>query len=156
MIAINEIQGNEERYNWWLTIMPDTLMYLSTLPREIRKKLDYSVDSLDVIEKYLMENYELAEMKLPENKLAIDLFARYIGETFRKNLTDIIWEMEKKEGWFGYGFPLLIKKDNKPCTPKSVFSLLGGALDRKSGNYLSTILKNNIEDEMKWEGRKPE
>ena len=153
MIAINEIQGDDEQFNWWLTIMPDALMYLSILPKDVRSKLDYSVNSLDVLEIFLIDNYDMEEMKRSENKMAVDVFARYIGETFRKNLTDIIWKLELRENRFGYGFPLLVKKDNKPCTPKSTYSFIAGVLDRRIGSYLSTILKNNIEDEIKWEGR---
>ncbi|MCU0351655.1 MAG: hypothetical protein MUF43_12655 [Flavobacterium sp.] len=153
MIAINEIRGDEEQFNWWLTIMPDVLLYLSTLPKEVRTRLDYSVESLDVLERHIIENFDLQEMEHSENKMAVDLFARYIGQTFKKNLTDVIWEMETRVGWFGCGFPLLNKRDNKPFTKQSPYSFVFGALDRKSGNYLSNILKHNIENEIKWEGR---
>jgi hypothetical protein len=153
MIVLDDLNNDEENFNWWLTIMPDALLYLNTLPKPIRLKLNYSLESLDVLEKYLVENFEIEEMKLPEKKIVIDLFARYIGETFRKNLTNIVWKMETKLGWFGYGFPILTKKDNKPFTNVRPDAILFGPLERKSENFLSNILRHKIENEIKWEGR---
>ncbi len=45
-----------------------------------------------------------------------------------------------KEGWFGYGYPLLNKKNNKPFTKISPASLIGGVLDFNREKYLSNIL----------------
>jgi hypothetical protein len=148
MITIREIQGDEERYNWWLTIMPDVLMNITLLPKETREKLDFSVGSLNHLEKYLLENYSLEEILMSKNKVALDLYARYIGETFRRNLKDVIWEMETRQNYFGYGIPLLTKRHNLPFTKQSPLSLVGGVLDRKTGIYLSSILEHNISSEV--------
>lgn len=153
MIAIREIRGDEERFNWWLTLMPDILMNLSILPKEVRIKLDFTIDSLEVIETYLKVNYDLKEILQENEKFAFDLFSRYIGETFRKNLTNTIWGMETKEGWFGYGMPMLCKKNNDNFPKISPASLIGGVLDFNRPQYLTNILKFNIENEIKWEGR---
>lgn len=156
MITIREIQGDEERYNWWLTTMPDVLLNMALLPKPIKTNLDYSIKSLDCLEAYIKDNFDLESILHSSEKVAFDFFARYIGETFRKNLIDVIWNLEKKEGWVGYGYPLLTKKENKPFTNVSPASLVGGAVDFNRDKYLSNILRHKIENEIKWEGRQPE
>ncbi len=153
MITIEEIQGSEENYNWWLTIMPDILMNIKLLPKEVSVKLDYSVDSLNFLETYVISNYTIEELRMKEYKTVADLFSRYIGETFRKNLKDIIWEIEKREEYFGYGFPLLNKKNNL-FTKVNTYAILFGAIGNsqeniiyKTGEYLSGILKHIINEE---------
>lgn len=156
MIVVREIQGNEESYNWWLTIMPDVMYNLNLLPKNVSNKLDYSIESLNVLELYIIENYDIEELKLPIYKTVIDLFSRYIGETFRKNIKDTIWEMEKREGYFGYGFPMINKKNSIPFTKVLPSSILFGAISNakeniiyKTGEYLSGILKHKISEEDK-------
>ncbi|CAM3290803.1 hypothetical protein [Empedobacter stercoris] len=111
MIVISEIQGNEESYNWWLTIMPDVMYNLKLFPKDVSSKLDYSVESLDILELYIIENYNIDDLRLPFYKTVDDIFSRYIGETFRKNIKDAIWEMETRSEYFGYGFPMINKKN---------------------------------------------
>ncbi|MDR1502138.1 MAG: hypothetical protein LBT43_06755 [Prevotella sp.] len=148
MITINEILGNEENYTWWLTIMPDVMYNLQLLPKNVSSKLDYSVESLNILELYIIENYNMEELKLPKYKTVDDLFSRYIGETFRRNIKDAIWEMEKREKYYGYGYPLINKKNNIPFTKVHPSSILFGAIANaeengiyKTGEYLSGILK---------------
>jgi hypothetical protein len=154
MITINEIKGNEENYTWWLTTMSDVMYNLQLLPKKIRNKLDYSIESLNVLELYIIENYNIDELKLPTNKTVDDLFSRYIGETFRKNIKDAIWEMETREKYFGYGYPLINKKNNVPFTKVHPSSILFGAIANaqenniyKTGEYLSGILKHIMSED---------
>jgi len=143
MITVSDINQDEENYVWWLTIMPDVLLRLAELPKALRESLDYSISSLDAIEKYLMENYSFEEMKDVKNKYARDLFARYIGETFRKNLENCYWtiDLEDRKNVF-YGLPVLIVKEKQNVAPISPYFLVIALLDRQKGNFLSSILKN--------------
>jgi len=148
MVTISEIQGNEDNYNWWLTIIPDVMYNLKLLPKNVSSKLDYSVESLNVLELYIIENYTIEELNLSKYKTVVDLFSRYIGETFRKNIKDTIWEMEKRKDYFGYGFPNINKRDGIPFTKEFphtlVFSVIANAAKNgiyKTGEYLSSILK---------------
>ena len=149
MITIREIQGNEEDYNWWLTIMPDVMYNLKLLPKNVSSKLNYSVESLNILEQYIIENYSIEELKQSEYKTVADLFSRYIGETFRKHIKDTIWEMETREGYHGCGFPMINKKNNIPFTKVLPSSILFGAIANaqeniiyKIGEYLSGILRH--------------
>src|SRR6202789_510862 len=72
MITISDLNGKEDNYTWWLNIMPDEMPRLSILPKAIRARLDYSLDSLDVIEKYIVSNYTVEELKDRTNRFARD------------------------------------------------------------------------------------
>src|ERR1700743_2802783 len=120
MITISDLNCKEENYAWWLTIMPDEMPRLSILPKEVRERLDYSLASLDVIEKYILDNYTLDEIKDKKNKCARDLFTRYIGETFRKNIPELFWSFESADPAHPfYGIPVLcaIGEEESLMTP---------------------------------------
>jgi len=143
MITICDLNGKEANYTWWLNIMPDEMPRLTILPKEVRARLDYSPASLDVLEMYIRTNYTLEEMKDKRNRFARDLFARYVGETFRKNRTELYWsfESEDAESPF-YGVPVLLtlgaEDDVPPMTPSVwVMSLL----EHPEGGFLREQIK---------------
>jgi hypothetical protein len=132
MITINDLNGKEDNYTWWLNIMPDEMPRLSILPKEIRDRLDYSLGSLDVIEKYIVSNYTVAELKDRKNKFARDLFVRYIGETFRRNVPELFWAFEarnEKDAYYGIPVLMTIAEGVPPMTPTLWVTELPGVQD---------------------------
>ena len=120
MITISDLNGKEDNYTWWLNIMPDEMPRLSILPKAIRDRLDFSLDSLDLIEDYIRENYSAEELKERKNRYARDLFARYIGETFRKNMSELFWAFEsanERDAYFGIPVLASIGGSVPPMTP---------------------------------------
>jgi hypothetical protein len=158
MITVEEVLGDEERYNWWLTIMPDVLINLNLFPKEIRSKLDYSIDSLDVIEKYVIENYTMEELEKSEYKIFVDTCARYIGETYIRTMIDMKWDMEREKGMYMEGHPCIVKKDKtKAFTAKfphtDPFVAIRNLDPKRRGIYnvgesISGVLKFNINYEI--------
>lgn len=141
MITINDLSGKEDNYTWWLNIMPDEMPRLSILPKEIRDRLDYSLDSLDVIERYILSNYTVDELKDRRNKFARDLFVRYIGETFRKNVPDLFWSFEtenEKDAYFGIPVLMATAEGVPPLTPTLWVTELPG---QKDVGFLRSRLK---------------
>lgn len=142
MITINDLQNKEENYTWWLSIMTDEMPRLSILPKEVRDHLNYSLESLDVIERYIGLNYTVEELKQGKNRFARDLFARYIGETFRKNLSELYWSFESEdEGHKYYGIPVLSSLNGEeipPMTPTLwVTELIG-----QGGSFLRSRVRS--------------
>jgi hypothetical protein len=144
MITVTDINQNEENYVWWLTIMADELPRLCLLPKAVRSALDFSIESLDILEKYILDNYTLEEMRDYKNKYARDLFSRYVGETFRKNIPNMRWafEFSDKKNIF-YGLPVIQENDG-PTTPMAPSFFVTALIDRQQGDYLSSILRANI------------
>jgi double-stranded uracil-DNA glycosylase len=77
-----------DRFDSWVMEMDNTIgHFLATLSGDIRQKLDYSRESLDVIEDWILKTYPNRDALLAKNQRKIvDGAACYIGETFRKHL----------------------------------------------------------------------
>ena len=141
MITISDLNGKEDNYNWWLNIMPDEMPRLSILPKEVRAHLDYSLDSLDVIEEYIISNYTVDELKDRKNKFARDLFVRYIGETFRRNVPELYWAFEsedEKDAYYGIPVLMTMAEGVPPMTPTLWVTELPG---QKGTSFLRSRLK---------------
>jgi hypothetical protein len=138
MITVSDLNGKEDNYVWWLNIMHDEMARLCILPRKVREQLDFSLASLDVIEQYILDNYTLEEMKDKRNRFARDLFARYIGETIRKNMPERYWyfETENPQSPY-YGIPLLmtLHAGGTPMTPTIWLMTM---IEQKQGEFLRT------------------
>ena len=77
-----------EDFENWLFAMDDELdKFLTELPTEVPKKLNYTPESLDILEEWMLKNFsDHKELLSKNNKKVQDNISRYIGETFRKNL----------------------------------------------------------------------
>jgi hypothetical protein len=131
----------EENFEWWITMIPDRIEELKqSLPQEISSKLDSSVNSLDVVEKYLLENYTIDTLHLPQNASLYDGLARYIGHAFKRNVKDAYWaiELEDKTDVF-YNVPTLIVKGTN-TSPFCPLVMITTSIDRNTGNLLSTSI----------------
>lgn len=122
MITVSDLNGSEDNYTWWLNIMPDEMPRLSILPKEVRTRLDHSPGSLDVLEAYIRANYTTDEMKDRRNRFARDLFARYIGETLRRNIPELYWAFGTEDDQSPlHGVPVLLTLGQEdavaPMTP---------------------------------------
>ncbi|MFN8437345.1 MAG: hypothetical protein U0V72_06840 [Cytophagales bacterium] len=152
MITVKEVLGNEESFNWWLTIMPDQLLYLNLFPKEVRNKLDYSIESLDVLEKYIIENYTMEELEDSAFKTMVDICARYIGETYIRNMVDLKWDMERDKGYYMEGHPCIVRNDKTKSFPPQFPHTFAFVAIRElnnngtsnTGDSISSVLKVNI------------
>lgn len=134
-----------EDFEKWLFIMDDELdNFLNKLPNEISEKLNYTLDSLDFLEKWMLNSFDDHKELLSKNKKGIqDKIARYIGETFRTNL-NAKWDIKFDDPKFAfYGLPILVERQNGN-TIVCPHSLSTTTLARRKGDFLSTILSNNI------------
>lgn len=67
--------------------MPNALgRFKNRMPKEIQDQLDFSIQSLDIVEKHLLDNYETIEQIKNEPSYILDGYAVYVGETFRNVL----------------------------------------------------------------------
>ena len=132
-------------FEMWVTHMYDALAeFLEQLPENVRRKLDYSPASLDVLESWLLEHYgSPQDLLVPAESRTLDGAARYIGETFRKKVGGH-WTIDldnPKNVYFG--LPVL----TNPVTPVAPFGLTTASTHRRKGNYLRTALENTSRSE---------
>lgn len=144
MITIIDLNNNEEAFTWWLTCMEDVLKYKCLLPNKVSSLLDYSINSLDALEEYMLQNFTIETIYHEENKYALDFFTRYVGKTFFQNIPNLKWEFILDEKDFYFGDVVLVKNNNELFTKKSPLSFVVASLDRKTGTYIRNILINNI------------
>ncbi len=75
-----------ENFEAWVLMIDDRLLdWFQFLSEEQKSKFDYSVDSLDEIEKYLIGKYKLEDLRDSRNKMEIDAAASYIIKVFFLN-----------------------------------------------------------------------
>ncbi|MDR1502139.1 MAG: hypothetical protein LBT43_06760 [Prevotella sp.] len=147
MITVLDLNYNEDNYNWWLTCMDDVLNYKCLLPNVVAGRLDYSVESLDIAEQYLLDNFNIKSIYNVENKYALDFFVRYVGKTFFVNIKNLKWFFILDDKNFYYGEPILTKTHTDLYMLISPLSFIISSLDRQKGNCMSKILRNRIADD---------
>jgi hypothetical protein len=130
----------------WVIHMDDALAeFFDRLPEDVRRDLDYSPRSLDVLERWLLEHYAgPKDLLVPAESRNLDGVARYIGETFRKNIGGH-WTIDldnPKNAYFGV--PVL----TDPRSPVAPFNLTTASTHRRKGTYLRTVLENTAADSL--------
>lgn len=135
---------NEDLFEFWLIEMDDALdRFFGELPEGIRQDMDYSPESLQILEAWLLGKYSDTTMMLPvsESKL-VDGVARYTGEVFRRNLGGkwIIDFNDKKNAF--YGLPQL---GGMPGQKVQIcpLTMATTSADRRTGKFLQMIYQNN-------------
>ena len=135
-----------ELFNEWVFVMDDILeVFHKELPASVAAQLDYSVASLNVLEKLILAKYAgTSEIVAGSEKDWLDRAARYVGETFRKNLGGY-WSiiLDDTENIY-YNIPVITGYKDKP-TPYCPLTLLTTAADRRTGDFMSSILTRAIE-----------
>lgn len=135
----------QENFQEWIFFISDKMEYFTEeFAKENNLKLDYSIESLDEVEKWLLDHFSTID-SLKNNSKLLDLLTIYIGETFRKQIGGKWYmDLENKDNAY-YHIPVLTSPDYKGIKYKSPLTYATASIDRKKGNYISTILKNNIQ-----------
>jgi hypothetical protein len=136
-----------EEFDAWQAALPLKLVQLNTLvPPALREKLDYSLDSIDLLEAWLLEKYPSYQAAItPEEYPVMDAASVYIGETFRDFLEgDWIVELEDADDPF-QGMPAIVDFDSAQV-PDIIYpvSWLTAALDRRTGNFVRRQLERYV------------
>jgi hypothetical protein len=132
-----------EDFEEWLADMQTGLdRFTDALPEEVADALDESPESLDVLEAWLLERYPSTEAVLEESeKEILDGAARYVGETFLGQLGGK-WSISADDPKdVNYQLPILTGFRGQFSTLAPV-TMVTAAADRRTGTYLSTILRN--------------
>ncbi|WP_294304164.1 hypothetical protein [uncultured Chryseobacterium sp.] len=136
----------QENFQDWIFYIDDKMdTFTKDFAQENNLVLDYSLKSLNDLEQWILKTYQ-DEDELIEDHETLDLLAIYIGETFRKHIGGK-WFMdtENKKNAF-YMMPVLTSPEFKGVKYKSPVTYATASIDRQEGNYISTILKNNMQD----------
>lgn len=142
------IESEQANFRSWLLEMPHALdRFFAKLPEHVRRQLDFSPESLDVLEKWLLATFTtVEELRAPEHKALWDGIGRYIGETYRRSLGGR-WDIRFDDPKYIYfGVPQITGFSPHP-TPICPHALSTVAIDWKEGSFLRTILQKAQEAE---------
>ena len=97
---MKETEQNIKKENFieWTTFIEDRVNnWTLNAPKKLVDALDYSPESLKVIEQYILEKYTKETLGKPENKTAIDAIISYYSEVFMRNFPNSIWHIELED-----------------------------------------------------------
>ena len=134
---------NEEEFQEWLADMDLVIdALLVKMPRAMRPFFDHSVESLDVLETWLLARYKHNDLMLKKSEsIILDGCARYIGETYRHHLGGH-WFIDRKHNCYD-GLPL-VGGFGEFVAPLCPLTLATTSVDRRRGDFISTILRKQI------------
>ena len=128
----------DDDFQYWLFYMRDELdILLETLPKDVASQLDFSLESLKVLEKCILENFNsLEEMVNRKNVSILDRLARYLGETIRKSAGGE-WGIQFTDPTdVYYHKPTISHKKYGTVCP---LTLVTACTDRRKGTYLFDV-----------------
>jgi hypothetical protein len=135
-----------EEFEYWLADMDDALdRFLQSLPADASSRLDYSIDSLNVLEAWILANYADSNEMLAAGQTAnLNGAARYIGETMRRILGGH-WDVDltKKNNVY-FGLPVITGFSSPPM-PQSPLMLATATASRRKGDFLATVFANLVQ-----------
>ena len=132
----------DDNFEEWLILMDDKLEQLAReLPREVADYLDYSPNSLAILEDWLISSYASPEAIMESDKYFLDRVACYVGECFRKNLCGK-WTIDDSDPESAYyGLPI-VRTEGMPA--HCPLPIVTAALDRRTGIEMKSILENQM------------
>ncbi|MCS3529756.1 hypothetical protein [Chryseobacterium sp. JUb7] len=136
----------QENFQDWIFHIDDKMdIFTGDFAQENNLDLDNTIKSLDELETWIINTFN-DRFELKENQELLDLLIIYIGETFRKYIGGK-WFMDTEDKANAYYMmPVLTSPDYKGERYIAPLTFATACISRKKGNYMSTILKNCIED----------
>ena len=136
----------KENFEEWIILIDSKMEYFTDVfAKENNLKLDYSIESLDEIENWILGNYSEIKDLINDTK-TLDYLTVYIGETFRKHIGgEWFIDLKNKKNAY-YSMPVLTSPDYIGESYIAPMTFATACINRKKGNYISTILKNCLED----------
>jgi hypothetical protein len=130
------------QFESWRSYIPDFLReFFALVPEDSRRLLDFSPQSLDVVEAWILDRYADTEpMLLPAEARVVNLVACYIGETFRQSIGGE-WGIRWDDPKFAFhGIPIVVGIRYVGCP----LTLTTACADRRTGSYLRRVLENAL------------
>jgi hypothetical protein len=133
---------SQKSFEAWLDYMDDALCdFTDSFPADVRRQLDHSIESIDLLEQWLMQRYGSNKEAVRDvESTALDRVARYAGETIRRH-TGSHWtvDLEDNSNAF-FGLPILTggKLGGGQICP---LALATASLDRRTGHFISGVAR---------------
>ncbi|MBF1487371.1 hypothetical protein [Prevotella pallens] len=136
----------QENFQEWIFFISDKMEYFTgEFAKEHNLTLNYSIKSLDDLEKWILSNFKHYNDLIAKKEL-LDYLTIYIGETFRKHIGGKWFiDLKNKKNAY-YSMPVLTDETYIGETFVAPMTFATACISRNKGNYISTILLNCMED----------
>ena len=138
-----DLKNREEFENWLGSnqILIDNIF--EALPEDVAIRLDYSIESLDAVESWLLATYpSMEDIRDDYESILLDGISRYVGEVFIQHVQGY-WEIDlSDEDNVFFARPIIRSNEVKLGTDVYPASLVTASVKRRKGNFISTILRN--------------
>ena len=136
----------QENFQEWIFFISDKMEYFTgEFAKEHNLILNYSIKSLDDLEKWILSNFKHYNDLIAKKEL-LDYLTIYIGETFRKHIGGKWFiDLKNKKNAY-YSMPVLTDETYIGETFVAPMTFATACISRNKGNYISTILLNVMED----------
>ncbi len=125
------IAGMSNRIDEWIECVP---------PSDL--SFNFSIESLDNLERFLIDNYAVEDLENEANRMALDGAVSYIGETIINVLRESRWVIYlDDESNIYFGLPCVLTKYSGAV---AVHLLLKEILEAKTGKVLTSRLNKII------------
>ncbi len=139
----------QENFEEWVSYIPEKMeQFTNEFAKENHLILDYTMDSLDDLEKWILDHYSNAQ-ELIADSWTLDRLTIYLGETVRNYIGGrwVIDLKNKKNAY--YGMPALTDPYYQDKLRISPMPDATACISRKKGNYISRILVYRISERIK-------
>jgi hypothetical protein len=136
---------DREGFEGWVIFIDATIkQLLDELPEEIAQRLDFTPESLDVLEGWLLSKYDSpAAILQPSENWYIDRASKYVGETIRRNAGGE-WAINLDDPSYAYyGVPEIRSERFVAECPAT---LVTASLDRRRGNFIREVVENIVQE----------
>jgi hypothetical protein len=135
---------DREGFEGWVVFIDATIkQLLDELPEDVAQRLNFTPESLDALEGWLLSKYDSpAAILQPSENWYLDRAAKYVGETIRRNAGGE-WDINLDNPNVAfYGVPVIkrVESNYTDCPA----SLVTASLDRRRGNFIRKIVKNMV------------
>lgn len=134
----------DDQFQVWLMDMSDAIdRFVQSVPEDVRPRLDYSPESLDLVEAHALAAYPSVAAARPLSEArALDGMARYVGQTFRKHCGGK-WMIDFSDSKNAFhGLPQLAGMAGQKAQ-LCPLTLVTASLDRRTGKFLRTVFENS-------------
>lgn len=134
----------KESFESWLTEIPSKLKSITEdFAKKNKLNLDFSIESLDALEGWLLKQYDVAT-DLREEEDVLDLLALYVGETHIKHAGGEWYvDAENEKGVYYQKLGIQYEEDGELAF-RSTRALCTACISRRRGNLISSTLKKTL------------